>query len=385
MVIIAMSDIPPKRQWLYRGLSVLVGLFLALALMEAALWIIGVDPSRRGRKLLLVRDKPFVRYYCYNSNPHKEFSKRPDISRGKWTLYDYNIPPSQLPLKQLADTPWCTEEKVSSADLRDREYTREPPPGVLRIAGVGDSFAQGEGVPVHLSLFKQMERELGEGYEVLNGARPGVSTAAEVPLMFNLVRDFQCTRTIVVFIINDVETTEELRRRVQNVNDLINIREPAKKKTLSARRLVLDKIRVFNFTASWLNHYRVRKATIRWYHDLYSEKVNGPNLRHLGGAFGTMSSAVPNNRTVLVIYPLMEGLKTGYPFKEIHKKVKAMAADTGMPVLDLAPVFESWEDRDLQVHPVDHHPNGRAHKIAAKFIVMWLRKVVPSFLRRPPR
>ena len=363
----------------------LVGLFMALALVEAALWIIGADPSQRGKKQLLVSEKPFARYYCYNSNPNGEFKPRPDVKKGTWTLYDYNVPPSRLPLKQIADTPWCTEEKVSSADLRDREYTREPPPGVLRIAGIGDSFAQGEGVPVHLSLFKQMERQLGEGYQVLNGARPGVSTAAEVPLMVNLVRDFQCTRTIVVFIINDVELTPKLRSRMETVNDLINIREKSKKQAISARRLVIDNIRVLSFTTSWLRHHRIRKGTIQWYHDMYNPKINGPNLQHLGGAFGTMSSAVPNNRTALVIYPLMEGLKSGYPFTEIHKKVKEMAEDTGLPVLDLAPIFESWEARELQVHPVDHHPNGRAHKIAAQAIVYWLRKGLRGFLDRPKR
>lgn len=384
MAIVALHEIPPRRRLLYRGMAMLVGLFLALLLLELGLRLVGVDPSKRGRKQLLVREKPFVRFYCYNSNPNGELSRRPDISKGKWKLFDYNLPPTQLPLKELAETPWCVEEKVNSGGHRDREYTKEPAPGVLRIAGIGDSFANGEGVPLHLSLFKQMERELGEGYEVINGARPGVSTAAEVPQMFNLVRDYQCTRTIVIFIINDVESTEELRRRVQTVNDMINIREP-KKKTLSARRLIVDKVRVLSFTSALLSHSRVRGTTIQWYHDLYDEKLNGPNLRHLSGAFGTMSSAVPNNRTVMVIYPLIEGLKAGYPFKKIHKKVKAMAEDTGLPVLDLAPVFSEWEDHELQVHPVDHHPNGRAHKIAAKFIVMWLKKVVPKFLERPKK
>ena len=51
-----------------------------------------------------------------------------------------------------------------------------------------------------------------------------------------------------------------------------------------------------------------------------------------------------------------------------------------MPVLDLAPFFEGRKTSALQVHPADHHPNGKAHRIAAEAIVGWLRDEVPGFL-----
>ena len=376
------GSLPAGRRWLFRGLSLLVGLLLALLLLEAGLWIFGPDSLRPGKKQLLVSHKPFARYYCYDSNPNQEFSRRPETGKGKWTLYDYNVPPRKLSIKRLVDTPWCTEEKVSSAGLRDREFAREPPAGVLRIAGIGDSFAQGEGVPVQLSLFKQVERELGQGFEVINGARPGVSTSAEVPLWFNLVRDFQCTRTIVVFIINDIELTPKLRERMETVNDLINLRESRSRKRAARGQLMLRKVRLLRLTSTWLTNRRVRDETIQWYRDMYSTEQNGQNLLNLRGAFGTMSSAIPANRTVLVLYPLMEGLESGYPFTRAHAQVKKLAEEVGLPTLDLAPVFAGFESRKLQVHPVDHHPNGRAHKIAAQAIVYWLKKGVPWFLKQ---
>ncbi len=373
------------RWWIFRVVAVFMGLVLALALGEVTLRVLGANPSSLGKKQLLVREKPFARYYCYNSNPNGEFRKKPDIKKGKWSLYDYNIPPKRLAIEKLADTPWCTEEKVNKAGLRDREFARVPPAGVLRIAGIGDSFAQGEGVPLRLSLFKQIERELGQGYEVINGARPGVSTAAEVPLMFNLVRDFKCTRTIAVFIINDIELTQKLRERMATVNDLINVRERTPRTPPGIAVRVFNSIRLLSVTSAWIRHGRIRDATVKWYRDMYSKETNGENLMHLRGAFGSLAGAAPNNQTVLVIYPLMESLESEYPFTEIHKQIKDLASHTGMHVLDLLPIFQGHTTSELQVHPVDHHPNGKAHAIAAKAIVYALRNGVPGFLDRPAK
>ena len=51
-----------------------------------------------------------------------------------------------------------------------------------------------------------------------------------------------------------------------------------------------------------------------------------------------------------------------------------------MPVLDLKDTFAGHDTQSLQVHPADHHPNAKAHKIASDAIVDWLRHDVPGFL-----
>lgn len=48
----------------------------------------------------------------------------------------------------------------------DREYSLEPPPGVLRVVAVGDSFTFGNGVHVHEAWPAALERRLGA--EVIN-------------------------------------------------------------------------------------------------------------------------------------------------------------------------------------------------------------------------
>ena len=87
---------------------------------------------------------------------------------------------------------------------------------------------------------------------------------------------------------------------------------------------------------------------------------------------------------MLVLYPLMFGFEGGYPLQFVHDRVREMAEAEGLAVLDVAPVFDGQSTRDLQVHPVDHHPNGRAHGLAARALAEWLRSDVPGFLN-PPR
>ena len=48
---------------------------------------------------------------------------------------------------------------------------------------------------------------------------------------------------------------------------------------------------------------------------------------------------------------------------------------------DLAPVFAGRDTASLWVHSVDHHPNGKAHGLAAGAIAEWLR-TIPGFLPR---
>lgn len=115
------------------------------------------------------------------------------------------LPPASLPLDQLQETPWCVEYRRSSQGLRDRLYSAQPARGQLRIVGMGDSFAFGEGVPVEKSLFKQMEQLLGAGVEIVNGAQVGIPLGTEVKLLKRMVPELHCERAIVVVIANDID------------------------------------------------------------------------------------------------------------------------------------------------------------------------------------
>jgi hypothetical protein len=355
---------------------VLFGLLAAFTAAETALRIFHVRPLYFVTKRGLASEG--VYYLCYPSNPNGEFIPVPDTSRGKWHLYNSMLPPTEIPLEKIHETPWCVEFRCSSQGLRDREYSPTPPPGTLRIAGIGDSFAVGEGVQLNKTLFKWMEALLGPGFEVVNAGSAGINLGDEIQLLQGINRDLHCTRAIVVFIPNDVELTPELDNRQRYINDLINIRD----EYMAAHERTAwyaGTLRVFELVGSHFERRRITRSTIQWYRDSYDPRKNGANVEKLAEGFRTLA-AMSECKVALVIYPLMERVGGGYPLQEIHDKVSALAREAGLPVLDLAPVFRGRRSAALQVHPSDHHPNGRAHGIAAKEILDWLRSEVPGFL-----
>jgi hypothetical protein len=77
-------------------------------------------------------------------------------------------------------------ERISSQGLRDREHSVQRPPDVIRIALIGDSYAEAKQVDLDTAYWSVMERELNERFakdgrrvEVLNFGVAGYSLAQE--------------------------------------------------------------------------------------------------------------------------------------------------------------------------------------------------------------
>jgi GDSL-like Lipase/Acylhydrolase family len=100
------------------------------------------------------------------------------------------------------------QASISSQGLNDREFTTEKPPGVFRIAVVGDSTSFGWKVGTDKGLAKVLERELNalgkRSYEVINFSVPGYNTAQELEVIQAKVLPFRPDIVILVFTGNDV-------------------------------------------------------------------------------------------------------------------------------------------------------------------------------------
>ncbi|MBX9792122.1 MAG: SGNH/GDSL hydrolase family protein [Pirellulales bacterium] len=375
-----------RGRW-FRASALLLGLALGMAATEVALRALDIHPSKMLIKRYLMGNDVGSIYWCYPDNPHGEFRPVPVVSYGNWVLKIMKMPRMvEIPLSRLRETPWCVEYHTSPQKLRDREFGPRPS-GVLRVAGVGDSFAAGEGVPIERSLFKRIETELGTGYEVANAAQPGHGTRDELERLRFLASKLDCQRGIVVWIANDVGRTPELEARQDYVNDLVLLRDERLQD--DDQRWYRGRSRLIDLVDSRLHLWsarddlaRVTADTIQWYRDCYDPTKNGENLRQFEADLAAIA-AVPGCQSVLVLYPMLEGIESGYPLADVHAYVARAATRAGLPVLDLAPVFRGERSSDLWVHPVDHHPNGHAHELAAAAIVDWLRRDVPGFLERP--
>lgn len=103
--------------------------------------------------------------------------------------------------------------ETNAHGMRDRERTIEKPPGVVRVAAVGDSFTFGFGVPAEDAWPAVLERLLNEARE--SGARPaevlnfgvgGYSTRDEALVVRERVLAFQPDAIVLGYVCNDPET-----------------------------------------------------------------------------------------------------------------------------------------------------------------------------------
>lgn len=375
------QTVDPSRKTIFRVGAVLLGVLVAALLLEASLWVFGITPNTALTKRHLRYygdDNAQVGFHCYPSNPDGEFSPLPDMTQGTWKLYSYSLPPEELPLELIEETPWSVGYFRNNMGYRGVEFTAEPAEGVERIGVVGDSFVFGEGVQVEGTLPVQLNQVLGPRYELINLGQVGAFTGQEMVATYSAVESLDTHRILFVFLINDVGVTETLAAQQDFINDLIIFRDAH----LSARNSgawYKGHSRLLDFIGSQMQMRSIEQDTIQWYRDCYDPAKNGNNLLQLESYFHELA-ALPTCEVAMVIYPLLEGFEDEYPFTEIHERVSNMATRAGLPVLDLAPAFAGIKSSGLWVHPADHHPNRRANGIAAKTIVSWLRREVPDFL-----
>ncbi len=359
--------------------GVFVGLLGAALVVELLLWFVGYQPREPITKRYLADEslQGRVSYHCYQSNPHGEFEPVPDTFQGSWRLMSTMLPPRQLPLDDLRDTPWCVRYDSNSLGLRQGELTPRPAPGVTRCLMMGDSFVFGEGVPYEKTLAVQLGQRLGAGVELVNCGRPGLNTQQELTRLRDLAPALGSHRAVLVWIANDIELSPELAGRQKYIFDLMNFRDQRWRQHVSLQWYA-GSSRLLRWAGQKLDMVRITRATIEWYQDSYDPRYNAAELERLAERFHALAQ-MPDCQVALVLYPLLEGTQGSYPLAAVHRRVQTMAEQAGLPVLDLAPVFRGQSPGTLWVHPTDHHPNGHANRLAAEAMAQWLR-TLPGFL-----
>jgi hypothetical protein len=346
-----------------------VGAALALVVAELAFRAFGLGAPSAPKCLLRDADDPTVQYHCYPSNPSGEFQPAPDVSAGRWTLTQLLSPTVEAPLSALSATPWCVEYRRPNRMVRGDAPAPSAAPGVVRIAGIGDSFALGEGVPVGKTLFAHLQRLMGPRAEVFNCGESGADMELNVRRLDWMVANLAVRRALVVFNLNDVALTPPMREALDGAYDLVNLRAAQ----LDAARVRpwwsrLSRVAAFFDEAAEVRD--VAKATVRSYLDAYDPALNGANLAELSAQFRRLAVRADVD-VALVVYPMMYRLDD-CPLQPCHDQVVRLAREAGLPVLDLMPAFRGMDADTLRVHALDHHPNGRAHEIAARAVAEWI-------------
>src|SRR5437588_12404320 len=215
------------RTWRRRLLLILFGVVFGLALVEIGLRLIGYS---------------YPEFYV--SDARRGYSLRPYMEG------------------------WYRKEgeayvRINSDGLRDREHSKIKPPGVFRIAVVGDSYAEAFQVDEEKAFWSVMERRLqgctalaGRRVEVINFGVSGYGTAQELLTLREKVWDYSPDVVLLALTTNnDVLDNSRALKQTDEIPYFI----------LRGDQLVLDNS--FRDTAS----FRLRDSALnragRWLRD----------------------------------------------------------------------------------------------------------------------
>ncbi len=311
-----------------------------------------------------------------------------------------------------------TYVRINSQGFRDREHTMAKPPDTLRIAVLGDSYVEAFQVPVEKTFWSVMERRLQDCHrpakqkiEVLSFGISGFSTARELILLRK--RLWQYSPDMIVLL---VTTGNDIRDNSRTLNEYRN--QPLPYFVLQDGKLTLDnslltaRTQTFTFrlrqsflgTAfSWLqNHSRIlgliytareayqsRDRSAEKYsanqhepgmdHEVYGgaanpqwenawqttealfeqmrNEVNAKGARFLvvTGTVGVQVNPNPENRQRFMNRLGVQTLF--YP----EQRIKALGDAKGFAVLNLAPSFVEYADRNKVFLHGFGESSGRGH------------------------
>jgi hypothetical protein len=248
---------------------------------------------------------------------------------------------------------------------------------VRRIAVLGDSFTEGEGVRASDTYPRVLERVLNEAgggeWEVLNFGRRG----ADFPALFDTFEELLAYEPDVVLyamVLNDCEQPPSFEARHALVT--ARVAGPPRRRDPLPTRPPYG-LRTWGFVQHRMERYRLDRAMRAWYGELYAE----PNRE--GWERSKRYIAEMNRRMRLrgghfqvATWPILADLDTDYPFEEVHDAVEAFCLAAGIPWLDLLPALRGRAAGALWVHPTDAHPNAIAHGLVASHIAPRLRQLV---------
>jgi lysophospholipase L1-like esterase len=250
---------------------------------------------------------------------------------------------------------------LNSLGCRAKEWSKDKPAGVRRIAFVGDSFTYGWGVenPEHrfTDLLQQRfdSRALGT-VEVMNVALPGWSTLDQLRRLPDFISQYDVDEVVLCYVANDIE---EL---IPTSSDFNPTRPPEPT--------------FFNPDSSPLVDYLYRRIvvprrpTVRgyvdWLADAYKDpKISGQQGKNLHELANICREAGVQFRIVLLPYIQAQ---SDPRHARLHSGTSTFLALNDMQALDLAPTLAGHDPRDLVVSALDAHPNAKAHALFAEAI-----------------
>lgn len=284
---------------------------------------------------------------------------------------------------------------INAERMRGVPVARERVGGRGRIVCVGDSFTFGTGVADGETWPAQLEHDLrtfrGLDVEVLNGGVMGYDARQQVAWLSGRLLEFEPRIVLLCTYLNDLAPPRKQDRpenhpylaRMLRFGLTAEAPEPGAARTRAEG--ILGAVR----RSSRLVDLCAHRLHAVW-NQRYTEGRLARSFEPEGAAWKEYRSLLEVARARceragaelrLVLYPMPVDL-VAHPFREVHARVGELAAELGLPFLDLYPaVHGNGIDRSI-VHPRDAHPDAPAHFRVAVAVARWLEPDLQPY-RRP--
>jgi lysophospholipase L1-like esterase len=304
---------------------------------------------------------------CYPSNPRGYF----DVDlRDPGRRRRYEASHVRGVEQSWSHTPFAVELRFNSLQFRDKEFGPRRR-GVRRVAVLGDSFTEGQGVKEADTYPRQLEALLNEAqpgeWEVLNWGRRG----ADFPRLydtFEQILEYDPDVVVYGMFLNDAEQSDGFRARNAYVNDWMEGRRPARRDG-----------GLLTFVFERLERRRLDREALRWYSQMYAE----PNREgwertqaHLREMHRRMQER--GGRLLVADWPVLAVGDARDGLAPAHQAIARACADASIPHHDLRGPLSAADPSSLWVHPLDQHPNEVAHRLAAESLAPVVRALAPS-------
>lgn len=352
------EPLPSRHRTGLRIVSVLAGVVLGLMVAELAVRVLGIRPTFN---------------VVFRENLHR--SNHPDL--------EYELMPGSPDGKRV----------ISSAGLRDREFALAKPPGVFRIAVLGDSVTYGMFCEREEAYPKQLERMLnrcadhdGPRYEVMNLGVVGYN-ARHIPVQLRVkALPYEPDLIVYGYVLNDPQEYSLEAACLERLDEQSRFG----RRDTWTRRLnrALSHLRLFallrqlavdvSSTLETLPPEPAYEALDDGQHEEYLRLLHeGDSWIRVRSCFSELADATQRGRSpevLVAVFPIgdAEGVAE-FSLSDVQEKVTAEIRESGLHALDLAGAYRTVGNSiDERLFLDFLHPSVAGHQVAAAAILKWL-------------